>query len=498
MEALGHIGGGQAILPLWQWWTTGTAHERNQAIVALDRIMRRLPQGQHNELIDVLRRRYRPCHRADLLAGLEASDPIVQRAAISLAGWVREPEAVMPLVHVLGGELGGEAKQALSLMAAEHVGRLLEVLPRSTPTIYCALIELLAGTADPSVLPVMKEALTSIDPRVRRAATLGIAAQGDRDSAPALVGLLLDRDPEVQEAAVWALGQCRTEAAVASVITLLDEESPAIRVLAARILGLLQAAEGREPLARALHDPDPAVRTAAVVALDRLKDTVRGKPADTRGLAILNDHFLLALGDEAPSVRLEAARALQRREATLPVDWWQCLADDPDQWVRAVAARSAAGGTTRSAMLHKYLRDESGAVRIAALEAVAEHPEAGDAEAIRDTLCNEDSDVVTAALTALSAMASHRPALVSESGDRPHHLHHLIDGVLQTLLHPVWTVREAGMRALASLDAGRARRRLEQLAADDPHPRIRQEAARLLSSHHANHTSTQPTRSERR
>ncbi len=491
IEVLGHIGGGQAVPSMWEWWMTGTEEERTRALAALDRIMRRMAQRQRDEWAVELRRRYRPLHQADLLTKMEASDPIIQRAAISLAGWVREPAAVMPLMNLLAGGLAAEAKQALSMMAIDHVDRLLELLPRSTPTIYSALIELLAGTADPKVLSVMKEALSSMDARVRRAAALGIAAQNDRDSAPALVGLLLDRDPEVQEAAVWALERCQNETAVAAVIALLGDESPAIRALAARTLGLIRPAEGQEPLARALRDPDAAVRAAAVVSLHRL--------GERWGVTTLKDHFLLALGDEAPSVRLEAARALQRREATLPVHWWRCLADDPDQWVRAVAARSAAtGGKAHAALLHQYLRDESGAVRIAALEGVAEHPEAGDPAAVREALRNEDPDVVTAALAALAAMTARQPARGSESPAKSNDRStHLVEDVLPMLVHPVWTVRAAGMRVLALIDPERARRHVKQLASDDPHPTVREEASRLLSARRTRRNHPQSARSKR-
>lgn len=496
MDVLGHIGGAPAVPPLWRWWTTGTAQERNNALAALDRIMRRLSHAQRDELAGALRLQYRPEHQVELLARLESSDPVVQRAGISLAGWVREPAAVTPLVHLLGGELGGEAQQALSMMAGDHIGRLLKMLPRSTPTIFRALIEVLAGTADPSVLPVMHDALASNDPRVRRAAALGIAAQDNRDLAPALVRLLLDRDPDVQDAAVWALGRCRNDAVVASIIDLLEHESPAVRVLAARTLGLSRAAQGRDSLVRALHDPDPAVRTAAVVSLDGLGDGSGHGPGGEPGLATLTDHLLLALGDEAPSVRLEAARALQRRESTLPIHWWRCLADDPDQWVRAVAARAAArGGAAHAAALQRYLRDESGAVRIAALEAMIEHPEAGDLAGIREAMRSDDPDIIAAALKAVSALLVRRPADASTAGDRSNQL---VEEMLQTLLHPVWTVREAGLRALSLLDIDRARQRLEQLAADDPHPQIRDAASRLLSSESMRRSHPQPAGSEPR
>lgn len=483
MEVLGNIGGALSVPPLWRWWTTGTAQERNTALAALDRIMRRLPHARRNELTGALRLQYRPEHHVELLARLASSEPDVQRAGISLAGWMREPASVMPLVHLLAGELGEETKQALSMMAEDHVGTLLETLSRSTPTIYRALIEVLAGTGHPSVLPAMQEALTSSDPLVRRTATLGIAAQGRRDMAPALVRLLLDRDPDVQDAAVWALGRCRNDAVVTSVIELMEHESPSVRVLAARTLGVSKTAQGRDPLARALHDPAPSVRIAAIVSLDGL--------GDGESLATLTDHLLLALGDETPGVRLAAARALQRREATLPIDWWRCLADDPDQWVRAVAARSAAsGGTAHAAALQAYLRDKSGAVRIAALEAMAEHPETGDGDGLLEAMRSDDPDVIAAALKALSAR------LVRWSAGRPPE--RLFEAILQTLQHPLWTVRMAGMRTLSSIDDGRARPHLEQIEADDPHPLIREEAARLLSAEAVPRSQTQATGSEPR
>ncbi len=468
MEIVGQLGDGSAVPPIWHWWLQGSDQEQTGALLAVTHIAQRVSAHDRSEVIAIVRRSYRADHRAPLMERLDSTDPRIQAASITVAGWVREPAALSRLVNLLGGDQAEPASRALSYMAAEHIDALLEQLPTATPTIYRALMQLLSETTDSRVLPVMREALASADGHVRRSAAMALAMHADVSSAPALVPLLSDPYPDVQEAALFALGWCRSAEVVGPVIELLTHASPAVRRNAVRALEALQAGEGSYHLSLALNDSDAGVRAAAIRALDALQ------------IPTMTDHLLLALGDESATVRVAAVTALAGHVSSVPVERWVFLADDPDLWVRVAAARMAARSPDPQAarLRQRFLRDENGAVRIAALESMAERPEPGCLEEIRASLTSADPDVIRAALGAVASLATamtrKEPGAPASPADRGGPLLDALTGdVLRCLTHESWIVRIESLRALARIDPSAARRESERHAVHDPHPKVR-------------------------
>ena len=477
METLGLVGDTQAMTPLWQYWTGGSRSERDSALITMAQIMERAGEPERSHAVAWLRQSHRPADAAEIVTRLEEPDPKLQEAATALAGWVLEPAALQPLVRLLGGDLAPHAKQTLGLMAAEHLDALLALLPRATPTIHRALIEVLSGIVDPRLLLMMRTELASPDHRIRRAAALAVAAYQDHESAPLLVELLSDGDDGVQEAALTALDRCGTAAIVPSVIPLLSNESPLVRRNAVKALGLLRVRTGAAPLVLTLNDPDAGVRAAAIASLQAMGDAL--------GVEALTGHLLLALGDEAAHVRLAAARAMAQYADSVPVEWWSCLIEDPDQWVRAMTPRMAerSRGQQAAAVLQRCLRDESGAVQIAALEAIGRRPDLGSLEAVRPALGSDDPDVAAAALNAVAVMilaGTPAPEAVrsgpAASADEA--MGRIISTIIHCLAHQAWVVRVAALRALAAIAPAEARRQAATLARD-PDDRVREAAARL-------------------
>jgi HEAT repeat protein len=151
------------------------------------------------------------------------------------------------------------------------------------------------------------------DVRFYTLVTLQIAATADEadarrlaDAAPALVERLVDPDARVRAAAATALAliaphpPARTAGAL---VARLDDPEASVRAAAAEALGSLASA-GRIPfdalLDALLDDPEGSVRTVAARSV--------GRVAAGRREGV--DALTVALDDESPFVRAEAARAL--------------------------------------------------------------------------------------------------------------------------------------------------------------------------------------------
>ena len=126
-----------------------------------------------------------------------------------------------------------------------------------------------------------------------------------------------------------------------------DPRARAARLASLRNLGRRQDDEAVAELSRILaQDPDPAVRTQAAGIL--------GRPGDVRAIPALT----AALGDQQPSVRIQAVHGLRRLGGEGAAEaLGRVLLSDPDPSVRRVAAGAltslrnpAAGSALRTAM----------------------------------------------------------------------------------------------------------------------------------------------------
>ncbi|MET8571712.1 fumarate reductase/succinate dehydrogenase flavoprotein subunit [Streptomyces sp. NPDC004783] len=230
------------------------------------------------------------------------------------------------------------------------------------------LLELLNLAESEPELSVLWPYLSDPEPAVRRTAVTVLTETVPAGTGPALAAALSDPDGEVRAAAAASLRELAE--------TLAPEPA----------LG--------EPLDRALDQPDPLVRATA---LDLLRVLRLGDPGTFAG----------ALGDAAPSVRIEAVRGLVSLDAA------QSLApavEDPSREVR-VAVAKALGTlrvTPRAGGAHDRLtEDPDGLVRGAAFAALAETgcPAPLAARAVA-ALSDPDWRVRAGAATALSAAAS--------------------------------------------------------------------------------------------
>jgi hypothetical protein len=118
----------------------------------------------------------------------------------------------------------------------------------------------------PSLLPLAGQALTNIDPQVRRAA---VAANPPGVDWRAM--LRGDPDPLVRRACLTGLRKCEGERALPELIDALRERAWQTRAVAAKELAILGAPviEHVRPL---LHDSREYIRIAAAAVLAELED----------------------------------------------------------------------------------------------------------------------------------------------------------------------------------------------------------------------------------
>jgi HEAT repeat protein len=247
-----------------------------------------------------------------------------------------------------------------------------------------------------------------------------LAEIGDESVVKPLLSVLNDREAIVRTAVAGALGQMRVKEAVRHVLGLLRDREANVRVAAAGALGLIEDPQAVDNLVIALNDKHWEVRAAAVEALGRLRDArsipamceaLRDKDREVReqacealgvmGRSEAAPALVLAMLDSQRVVRYAAARSLQRVDP-----YWERLArvqavleevrqheEDPDYGVRQAAQdilRRCSGArgeshttvttarrkrSTANEILTGLLADKDAAVRQAALECLADHPE---------------------------------------------------------------------------------------------------------------------------
>jgi HEAT repeats len=164
------------------------------------------------------------------------------------------------------------------------------------------------ATAPPSV-ESWRARLGDESAKHRRDAAFALGRQRDVESVPALRAALKDSDEQVRVNAAEALGSIGPWArdAIPDLVGLVEDPGapPALRAHAARALHRL--GHDAKPLVPALLDAMKAARGwprfALIRALDDLQAT--GEPVDAA--------LMQALSDPEPTVRQEAATALQRR-----------------------------------------------------------------------------------------------------------------------------------------------------------------------------------------
>jgi HEAT repeat protein len=172
---------------------------------------------------------------------------------------------------------------------------------------------------------------------------------------------------------------------------------------AAALLGEMQAREAEKPLMGLQHHDDERVRHAAIVALMRL-GTARSMPTIQEGLR-----------DSAPQIRMQAAAALVgRKESNVTALLLRALDEERDDEVAAsfLLALGRLGTADAVARLVATAEPDKGlfrrkavALRVAAVQALAEAPTGEALAALTALQGDKDEDVRATAVYALGRRA---------------------------------------------------------------------------------------------
>lgn len=253
----------------------------------------------------------------------------------------------------------------------------------------------LVGSRDKNVMFILRQALRSTDPDVRRLGCVGMGALGETDAIKDLEPMLKDVSPDVQLSAGMALGAIGTEAALTAMLGGFVEGEQELRQAVAEALAAVPG-EGHAVLRDAMTSQEMMLRRAAVFGLARIK---AAWAISLLYRALLEDEqwYVRNAAEEAflEAEGLEATGALRHPDAD-SLSWliaWaaakgegvpagpnarqvlvRVLQEGEEPVLRAAAAQSLANLGYMPALkpLYGALRDKDEKVRAAVYEALGE------------------------------------------------------------------------------------------------------------------------------
>ena len=468
LEALGRVGGAEAVEPLLEALSSGDRGLRAVALSAAHRFLgRHGADEQAAALAAGLRARADAGLFAFLREGLRHHDSKSRAAAVDLLRCVPGAEAAALALEALAD--APEAEQGplaavLAGLADADLQLLVGRLEDPSPAVRLRLAQVLGEREQRGAVPALLALLADRTGHVRGAAAAALGRIGDTVAAAPLAGLLRDPYPDVREAgtaAVVALGRRgprQRELVLALVMPHFGAGEEELAAAAIRIAGRLGDRALVARLAPALRDERPGVRRAAVEAIG-----AAGGPEAVEALRA-------ALVDEDVAVRREAVVRLGGTREPGALGLLLPMLGDEDLWVR-VRTVQALGGfdgpEARRALLSIAAADPPGPRRLAAIRALGAAKVPESLPVLTGLVGSPDPETGRAAIEALGALGDAASLGV----------------LLSRLADPAWGLRAVAVRALAPFAAdGRVRAALAAAAEADADPLVRSLAAGLLAA----------------
>jgi HEAT repeat protein len=211
-----------------------------------------------------------------LIEALDGDDRDKRAAAASRLAEIEDRSAIPALLRRLRDDdwrVREEAARALGKMkAAAAVVGLLECIRMGRPGPFGAgngnsLFTDAIKDIGPLAVPVLVDALSDEDPRMRLAIIELLGDIADPEAVPALTGALRDPEWRVRWQAAEALGKMRNVAAVPDLVEMLTDSNKDVRISVAYALGRIGHLSAVEGLIKLLHDREWRVRWGAAEAL---------------------------------------------------------------------------------------------------------------------------------------------------------------------------------------------------------------------------------------
>lgn len=198
-------------------------------------------------------------------------DPSISNAAALALADLGNPEAIEPLVAVLGK--CANALAAVSRFEKKLVAQaILSVIDPAPTQEYMHMLFALGDTGDPRAVNILLEASKDPRPEIRAAIPYRLSYFNDPRVSPRLLEMLEDDSGDVRYLAVHSLGRLRNKQAVAPIVRLLKDPVRQVRLFSIWALQELADSASVPALMNAVSDEDAYVRSAAARALGDLGD----------------------------------------------------------------------------------------------------------------------------------------------------------------------------------------------------------------------------------
>jgi HEAT repeat protein len=181
------------------------------------------------------------------LMALEHAEPRVRRAAVSVLGYLKKPQAIASLTRIAAHDPDAEVRR-IAVGALSY-----------------------ASDAEVSVLPALSRAIADTEWQVREEAATTFARTGSVLGVPNLVRAMDDDYWQVRVKAARSLGKLKARDGVMALVEALIHPVSNLRKEAVIALGEIADPRAITPLERTLHDPDPDVRKLSKLALTTIQ-----------------------------------------------------------------------------------------------------------------------------------------------------------------------------------------------------------------------------------
>jgi cyclophilin family peptidyl-prolyl cis-trans isomerase/HEAT repeat protein len=328
---------------------------------------------------------------AQLVTLVNDSDANVRATAAFALGQIADPSAIDALLQFANdadGDVGGEAVEALSKLAAKvPLARYTAFTAAQTPEgIRARAIRFLFRFKSDEASAIAADALASPSPRIREEATYTLARRAYAAARPRLELLVNDPNPQTRANVMSALGRIAAPESLPRLIEALRDPHPWVRTNAVVAISRL-AAKDRRAIERPemtqdamrvlelLDDPDPGTRASSIDALGYY--AVHSEPARRRLLDIASN------GSRWD--RELAAGAIAKNlgdEKLLPTEL--------SGWAKVRVLE--AGSVVSDAVRVRYVHDPDPLIRAQALATIADQRIDANLALIRTAL--DDPDVI--------------------------------------------------------------------------------------------------------
>lgn len=430
-DCLGSIADESALSVLLQGLAVRQKSCRNAALLAIYRLFLRSSAEARQTIESSLRLLRGGDVVPVLIDSFDVRDANLAEALVVILDIIGDKRCVGTFLQAFADErLSRVALKSLKNLGTDGIDTLISQYHHYDEESRSGICSLIGECAYLSGNQIIRDALNDPSPLVQKSAVSAAGKLGLTDCIPGIIRLLGDSDLEIRNSVVsclQALALIDRDGIQAVASQIVESDQSDLRRNAAVLFAALGDSDRLSLLAK---DEDALVREAAVTSIGKLRFTA--------GMGTL----LIALVDEDPDVRIAAADALGIvGDGTVIEALTHTLADE-DSWVQCAALKSIARICPDAAVdsVRVVFPKSEGLLMITCLELLDQLGGKQAMDLVEKALDNDDSDVVTLALTILARHAIER---VSAHAER-------------LLAHHNWNIRVSCARAVALLPASRS------------------------------------------